>query len=160
MKPESYEEIIVFCKKLGLPHDKVWKAIKDQLLPFDKRVQWKIERFRMYAEVSVSEITPILKELDEGKIKCKTLKDLKKKFPARTKRIRKTIETSKYLNRLKHYYPNENLDTEDKKRKEVENLEKLIASKKQDFWFNPNILSTNPKDWNSPAAIRVYNLIR
>ena len=48
MKPESYEEIIVFCKKLGLPHDKVLKAIKDQLLPFDKRVQWKIERFRMY----------------------------------------------------------------------------------------------------------------
>ena len=160
MEPKSYEELTVFLKNLKIPHDKAWKAIKNQLLPFDKRTRWKIERFRMYAKLSFREIIPIIHKLEKKKVKCKTLKDYKKKFPTRVERLRRVVEMPEYSRILKKYYPNENLNTEAKKRKEVDNLEKLIASKKQDFWFHPAILSDDSNAWKSPAALRMYNLIR
>ena len=70
------------------------------------------------------------------------------------------MELPEYSRTLKQYYPNENLNTEAKKRKEVDNLEKLIASKKQDFWFHPGVLSDDSNAWKSPAASMMYNLIR
>ena len=64
-------------------------------------------------------------------------KNVKKFLPKRVDTIKKLVESDGYKNRYKFFNKNKKFDT----RLEIKNLEKLIADKRQDKFWDPYLFS-------------------
>ena len=147
-KINSYEHLVEKLKKWEVSPQETWDLIQKIKFNTSNKTIWKMRKFHMYIEYRGMSLIndKVLDKVDIISNKSKLMgkahmveyfKNVKKFLPKRVDTIKKLVESDGYKNRYKFFNKNKKFDT----RLEIKNLEKLIADKRQDKFWDPYLFS-------------------
>lgn len=148
-KIDSYDQLIENLKKRNINPQEAWELIYKVKIGLDSKTVWKLDKFYQYVLERLGALYDIYPKAEsDPKINSLYGKDhlqaLKKLLPKRVDTIRKVVNSELYFKGFQVFNKNKKFD----KRKEVKNLEKLIADKRQDEWWHPAWIDAIGDSWN------------
>lgn len=147
-KINNYEELIDNLKRRNISPQDAWDIVYRVKVRLDPKTVWKLDKFYAYILERLHALHDVYPQAIADKKISKLYGDehliaLKKILPKRVETIRKVVSSDLFLAGFKFYNGNKKFD----KRKEIENLEKLIAEKRQDEWWHPAWIDAIGESW-------------
>ena len=147
-KIDTYERLIEKLKLWEVSPQETWDLVQKIKFNTSKKTIWKMRKFHMYIEYRGMSLIDE-KVLDKVEILANKSKlngrahmieyfnNVKKYLPKRVSTIKKLVNSDIYKSRYKFFNTKKKFDT----RLEIKNLEKLIADKRQDKYWDPYLFS-------------------
>jgi len=147
-KIDNYEQLIEKLKLWEVSPQETWDLVQKIKFNTSKKTIWKMRKFHMYIEYRGMSLIDD-KVLDKVEIlanKSKLMgrahmieyfKNVKKYLPNRVDSIKKLVNSDLYKSSFKFFNKNKKIDI----RLEIKNLEKLIADKRQDKYWDPYLFT-------------------
>mgnify|MGYP001219089001 CR=1 FL=1 len=147
-KVNSYEQLVEKLKKWEVSPQETWNLIQKTKFKSSSKTIWKMAKFHMYFEQRIldlgkeNRVEKVVELADKSSLTgtahmIEFYKNVKKFLPKRVDTIKKLVESDGYKNRYKFFNKNKKFDT----RLEIKNLEKLIADKRQDKYWDPYLFA-------------------
>ena len=147
-KIDTYEQLVEKLKLWEVSPQETWNLIQKIKFNTSGKTIWKMVKFNLYIEYRGASLIDdkILDKVDKLADKSKLMgkahmveycKNIKKYLPKRVDAIKKLVESDKYQIRYKFFNKNKKFDS----RLEIKNLEKLIADKRQDKYWDPYLFA-------------------
>ena len=145
---DTYEQLVEKLKLWEVSPQETWNLIQKIKFNTSSKTIWKMVKFNLYIEYRGASLIndKILDKVDKLAYKSKLMgkahmleycKNIKKYLPKRVDAIKKLVESDRYQIRYKFFNKNKKFDS----RLEIKNLEKLIADKRQDKYWDPYLFS-------------------
>ena len=147
-KIDTYEQLVEKLKLWEVSPQETWNLIQKIKFNTSGKTIWKMVKFNLYIEYRGASLIndKVLDKVDKLADKSKLMgkahmveycKNIKKYLPKRVDAIKKLVESDKYQIRYKFFNKNKKFDS----RLEIKNLEKLIADKRQDKYWDPYLFA-------------------
>ena len=145
-KINSYEHLVEKLKKWEVSPQETWNLIQKIKFKGSPKTIWKMSKFHMYIRfrmadlVNSKEYNNIVKISMESKLMGKAhmnelFTNIQKILPKKVDTIRKLVKSEQYKFKFEYFNKNKKFD----ERSEVKNLEKLIADKRQEAYWDPEL---------------------
>ena len=153
IKIKSYDDLVKELKTWEVSPQETWDLVYNMKVGLDQRTIWKIQRYYHYAIRRMFVFTKISKEKSNdpkiNKLKGENhFKEIGKYLPKRVDTIKELVNSEFYEFLFKFHNKKRKFD----KRKEVKNLEKLLADKREDKYFTAqwlDIMAETESKWVS-----------